>query len=194
MKTSIDSAGELHFMWFCEELVNNGFIEQFHKSKTYNLFEGLKNTFIKEMKTKNKEVEETLLHPHNYTPDWEIIWENKAKNIFFTELGEKKEKAFISQIINPIIFSELCYNNSIIEIKPSYDFQNMSRLSVINVKWMMDKYNLFINQIQTDKLFKSTFTPKRYIKTDSGMANRTINKWLPKTLEQFLKEHENRLS
>lgn len=187
MKVELDSKEELYFSWWLEELVENNFVEQFTKASSYTLFKGITNTYFKKLVTKSKVVEETLLQNHVYTPDFEIHWTDNAKDLFFSLQGEKIIAPFIA---NVNIFRKA---ESIVECKPSYDFKNMTRLSVINIKWMADKYGIIVNKIQVEKLFKNTFTPKRYLLTDKGNQNRIINKWSPITLNEYITKTKNGL-
>lgn len=90
----------------------------------------------------------------------------------------------------------IIYNNKTtwlsdhIETKGSFDKHNMIRLFSINQKWMMQKYGIYVQKIIPSKLFKSTFTPKRYLLTDSGIKSRKINHEVV-LLEDYIKELKN---
>lgn len=90
---------------------------------------------------------------HEYTPDFFVTWENGA----------------INALRLPFIY-ELC----IIEVKPSFDAHNMTRLFKLNQKWVYQKYGIYVELVIPEKLFKSTFAPKRFRYTDSGKGLRKL--------------------
>jgi hypothetical protein len=75
---------------------------------------------------------------------------------------------------------------SYIEVKPLFDQNNMTRLAVLNQKWVMDKFGAFINIVIPEKLFDKTFTPKRYFTCDKSSTKRKIKYSNIITLEDFL--------
>ena len=56
----------------------------------------------------------------------------------------------------------------------------------INQKWTYQLTGKFVNLIEYSKLFKETFTPTRFLLTDSGKQQRMINKWKVRTLQEYL--------
>lgn len=99
----------------------------------------------------NKELK---LRVHEYTPDFMVDW---------TEEGLKLA------IIKPTDG-----NTSIVEIKPSFDAHNMTRLFKLNQKWVYDKTGIYIELVIPEKLFERTFCPDRFRYTDSGKGLRKL--------------------
>lgn len=75
---------------------------------------------------------------------------------------------------------------SFIEVKPSFDQNNMTRLAVLNQKWVFEKFGLFINIVIPEKLFAKTFTPKRYLTCDKSSVKRKIKYKNIISLDEFL--------
>jgi hypothetical protein len=76
----------------------------------------------------------------------------------------------------------------LIEIKPIFDQNNMTRLAIINQKWVMEKHGLFVNIVIPDKLFENTFTPKRYLRCDASSKERKLKFSNVKSLDEFLNQ------
>jgi hypothetical protein len=181
------SKEELYFSLWCKELELAGYIDSWAEAKTYPLGEKIVNTYNEVKKTKTVPKEQTILNGCEYTPDFEIHWNKKALNIFYdyfpTINSKVNTKLFIANNDEPIY-------KSIIEVKPSFDQNNMTRLNTTNRKWMYQKYSIFVNLIKVPDIFKDTFTPKSYLMTDTGKQQRIIH-FETKTLEQYVKQQTN---
>jgi len=179
----LDSNGEVYFSWYLDELKHAGYVEEYTSQPAkYQLTESVKSSYIKELKTKDKLIDTTLLHAHHYTADFEIFWLYKALDVFVRPLQEAKNKsAPFYNHVEPIQGDII----STIEIKPIFDQNNMTRLFRINQKWVYDSFGAYIQEIKVQKLFEQSFTPKRYLLTDSGKQARRL-KYKPRTLEEFL--------
>ena len=178
-----ESKEELWISYYLDELLKVGFILDWkYQPRTYTLSKPLSYAWIKKLPTKNKFQSSNILQGHEYTPDFMIIWNESARNLFFNSIEDKinlKGVNFIAHSGN---------NLSVIDVKPQFDMQNMTRLFIINQKWMMDKYGLYIQKIIPIKetkhkqksstwsgIFPKTFTPERYFFTDISMKSRKIN-------------------
>jgi hypothetical protein len=187
--TEFDSKEELHFSWYLNELRNAGYINKWDKFENVNdpypLTEGLAHKYIKPMKrVEDKELYQTILAPSVYTPDFKIWWTPKARGIFVTDLNiYSKEK-----ITTPFICQD---GISIVETKGTFDMGNMTRLANNNIKFVYQKFGVFINMIKVPTIFKNTFTPDRYLLTYKSFKARKINygtkkKYIgPRTLSAF---------
>lgn len=164
-----DSSEELHFSWILQELKDNRFVNSFTRDvPPFILSDELKESYeeVKIMKTKTKIIqkERIILHGHIYTPDFLVDWatDKPGFNNFFSK-----------------------NLSSYIEIKPLWDQNNMTRLFVINQKWVYSKYGIIVYKVIPEKFMQEFFTPRRFLMTDKGKQLRKI-KWQPRTLEQFL--------
>ena len=187
MKNNFDSKEELYFSWYLDELKRQRYINHWQRNETsYNLFGGLVHSYIKPMKrVEDKILTQTILQPSSYTPDFIIYWEPKAIGIFVS-----KESKTVGKIITPF----LCTDDeliSIVETKGTFDMGNMTRLANNNIKFVYEKYQVYINMVKVPTIFKHTFTPERYLFTDKSMQPRKINYGTkkkpigPRTLSQF---------
>lgn len=198
-----ESKEELYVSYYLDELLAAGLIIDWkYQSQTYQLSEPLTYTWTKRLATKEKQQISTLLQGHAYTPDFFIVWNERARCILFhtpTDRFNLKLSLFIAHSGN---------NLSIIDVKPAFDMQNMTRLFIINQKWMMDKYGLYVQKIIPIKemkhhktvdgkkikapstwsgIFPKTFTPDRYFFTDVSMKPRKINYKAIRLQEYLLK-------
>ncbi|MEM6734459.1 MAG: hypothetical protein AAF620_00175 [Bacteroidota bacterium] len=193
-----DSEEEQYFAWWLDELQGRGFIKFYNRDiESFALSGPVTYEWIqkRQLKTKVKEVCKStkILEGHRYTPDFEIFWDKRAEGVFYTNLNfldnPKKMPYFIAQD-----------DSSLVEIKSAFDMHNMTRLATINIKWVFEKFECYVQKavvrphvskagklIPTSSLFVDTFTPKRYLMTDSGKQTRKI-RFPVVMLDDFLKE------
>ena len=180
-----DSPEELYVSWYLDELEEAGYVERYlHQPKSLELSDKKTFPWEKVLKTKRKQMSSTLLQGHIYTPDFSVTWEESAEELFF------KSIFFARNNVKGIMFANWpndAFNfYSYIEVKPIFDRNNMTRLFTINQKWVYDKYGIYVQKIIPQKLFKDTFTPQRYLSTDSGKQKRKLN-FAPRTLAEYIK-------
>jgi hypothetical protein len=185
-----DSEEERLFFLYCEELKENGYIKNFtFQPNSFLLSDNVTFDWIKVMKTKEKKMVSTLLQPHSYTPDFWIEWNPKFYGKFYLDIHDGKNKLDSVPFINNID------NNgndigSYIEIKPSFDMNNMTRLFVINSKWMYQEHRIYVQKIipigKKNCLFANTFVPQKAMFTLKTNKPKKY-KFETKSLEEFLK-------
>lgn len=171
----LDSQGEVDMCYWMEELKTNKYINSFDRGQTLNLSNSFVNSFTTKLKTKSRINWQTILLKHDYTYDFIIDWTDLGLKYFCNRVGEKWLKPFI---INS-------KSMSFIENKPQFDFQNMNRLVTLNIKWIWQQYQIFIQLIKNDELFKETFVPKALLTTKTG--KKRVFKFPVRTLEEYLK-------
>ena len=178
------SLEEVYFSWYLDELTEAGFVIKYeHQPSPIRLSPKVSYRWEKPMKTKTKKMNSALLQEHVYTPDFKVTWDDAAHAVFFKDVNSVKNH-------NDCYFwAETCLLelvwDSYLEIKPSFDLNNMTRLFSINQKWIYDKLGLYVQKIVPVKLFMETFTPQRYLKTDQGKQERKLL-YYPRTLKEFL--------
>lgn len=181
-----DSKEEEYFFWYLEELEKAGFIEDIiPQYPVITLSDKKEHEVFKQLKTKRKYYNKTLLQEHVYTPDFTVVWKLDAFALIagFLETYNEHKTPFYCKV-NP--FEKTRMNpSSIIEVKPSFDQNNMTRAFILNQKWIYDKHKVFVQLIKPVDLFKQTFIPSRYIWTDGGTMRRKI-KFKVRTLKEYL--------
>lgn len=185
MNNTFDSKEELYFSWFLEELKKGGYVESWYRfedvNSSYSLTDGLIRKYIKPMKkVEDKILEQVILKPSIYTPDFEVRWTEKAIGILVVDLNRKWE----GRRMEPFVCQDLV---SIIETKADFDKNNMSRLANNNIKFVYQLYKVYINMVKLPSLFNRTFTPNRFLATDRTMVARKIKYKNVRTLLQFIK-------
>lgn len=183
----LDSSEELYLAWYLSELCDAGFVDNvIPQPKSFELQPGLCHTYIKKLKTKEKVEEETIIKPSKYTCDFYVKWNYNALGRFITTL-DSDDKIMKGQGHTLLIAHQ--DDNALytyIEVKPSFDQQNMTRLARTNIKWVWDKYKQYVNLIIPEKHFQKTFTPERFLLTTKSKTKRKL-KYIPLTLEEYLK-------
>lgn len=180
---NFDSEEEMYFSWYLEELKKTGYIEKWARfedvEESYELTDGLVHKYIKRMKrVEDKMLDQTILAPSIYTPDFKIWWTHKALRVFVTDINIHWE----SKITTPFICQDRV---SVIETKGNFDHKNMTRLANNNIKFVYEKFGVYINMVKVPDIFNKTFTPNRYLLTDRTMKARKINYKNVRTLREF---------
>lgn len=183
MNTEYDSNDEMYFHWYLMELKDNGFIQGYELQPTpFILSNEVRMSYTKPMKkVADKILSYSILNGHIYTPDAKIFWNEKSsKGVLYNNVGNYYNR------IDDVPFLAID-NVSYVEIKPSHDFKNMTRLVKLNQKWVWDKHKEFVNIITPQKLFNETFTPGRFFLTDKSSTKRKLNYKNIKTINEFIK-------
>lgn len=170
----VDSIGEVYFAWYFEELKQAGYVQEYKRGQSYLLSDSLINNYVVQLKTKSKPCHDTILMGHSYNLDYEVTWTDLGVKYFCNKFGEKFTKPFVCDINNKSYF----------EAKPAYDFNNMTRLATLNIKWLYQKYGIYTQVIIPERIFKKTFTPKLMLKTKTG-KDRKLN-FTVKSLEEYV--------
>jgi hypothetical protein len=183
----LDSYEEVVFCYWLEELKELGLIKDFERyTKSIEIIAS-KQYQIKEKGVKTvKLVDKHLMHNLEYTPDFRIIWSEKADNILIRIKNKTYNKGKTNAIF--IVDSNL---ESIVDVKGTFvstRVQSSITFPIIQ-KILYDKFNIYCQAIiplGPKGLFSKTFTPTFFLKTPTG-KDRKIN-WKVKTCEQFLKQ------
>lgn len=182
MKHTYDSAEELHFSWFLDELQQSGFIKRWvYQPKPFPLTPQVDYEFIKHLKTKDKTIRKLFLRSHNYQADFLIVWDKCSKGIFFDTKDDSDVMTF------PFIIDKKKYR-SIIDVKGGFNRNNTWRIFSIEQKWVWQKFQVYVQKIIPKELFKKTFTPQRYLFTDKNGQRRKFN-YTPISIYQFIEPY-----
>lgn len=184
-KQEVQSKEEQYFEWWLQELQDNGYINNFAKAKTYELITEVKNYYIEYLKTKEKEKTQIIENSHSYTPDYEIHWNIKAKDIFaqtFIYPSEYYKEKTIKLDNN--CFWQVKGTKCLVEVKGGFSLHGQLRNNSVDRKLLLSVYKQYVNLIKIPDLFKATFTPTKYLLTDTGKQNRIIH-FKIKSLQEF---------
>lgn len=182
-----DSKEEVYFEWFLKELKHYGFIKSYlPQPRDFKLFDKVKYDYHEVLKTKVNVKKRELMRAHIYTPDYFVVWDEKAEGVFY----EPFEK--IMNVDIPFKATRSKNNKdeyfSIIETKGTHDFNNMTRLFRLNQKWLYAEYGMYVELIKIPTIFKKTFVPARYIRQDKRNGKRKIN-FKVTTIEEFVNRY-----
>lgn len=158
-----DSIEELEFFHWLNEAVDSGLIETYsYHVRSWTLSEKQTYTDVVKLKTKIKEVEKHLLHPHVYTPDFEIYG---AKNIGLIDVQQD--------------------GWHVVDVKGTFNKYGGDREFSINQKWLYDKHGVYVQKIVPEKLFKKTWCPDlvRYTPKTGKLRKKYLK---CKTIKEFL--------
>jgi len=163
------SKEELYFSWWLDDMKKAGFVEEyFYEPTTFLLCDKVVKKYeeIVELKTKTKVIPKsiTLMQDLKYTPDFKVV---------FKQIPEFFKRNFFIQD-----------NIWWVDCKGSFIGRNNNSAITfpLNQKFMYVVHGILVEKIIPQKLFKSTFTPERYIRTDGDTRLRKIN-WKVKKIE-----------
>ena len=160
------SDAEKEFYAWLLESEQAGLIQDIqYESQSFELIS--KKTIIieKQLKTKTKTIEKTLLLAHSYTPDF-----------VFKVSNERFKQLFYAGSNN------LCFT----DIKGTWSNRGSLQEFSINKKLMFDRFNIYINKIIPADIFKKTFCPE-YARF-SLIKKKERDKYLKyKTISEYLK-------
>jgi len=177
-----ESYTELAFLYWAEELKKQGYITHIQRAPSYLLSDALTNDYAEKMKTKSKPVNQHISHGHSYSPDYELLWDYKKardKFVWLMGSGTKFDKLFIA---HPTDNPHIC--RTVIEVKPVFDYNNMTRAAILNVKWTYQRHGDWVNICKPMDLFERTFVPKKHMVTMTGKPRNF--KYKPTTLFDYL--------
>lgn len=164
-----DSNQEMYFAYWLEDLKQKGLvIDYVYEPAPFILSNDVKIQWNKQLKTKQKSQESKILSSLQYTIDFKVVWSEETDSILtYTDGGTYDSSP------TKLIYRD-SNNISYIEIKPSFNYQNMNRHVKVKIAWVYDKYGKYIQIISPFKLFRDTFFPNRYMTTDSKKNARKI--------------------
>jgi len=155
-----DSQEEIMFYIWLVEAELNGFI--FPKSVVYHpdpflLQDKISAPSLKRMKIKNKIVMKHLLHPITYQADFKVTFTKKFQDTFINHglyFPAKKNKGKIVE--------DLCvYFDVKGGVGANLNRNNSSAYTFMpKIKWLWNKYNIYINKLVPKKYFSKTFCPE----------------------------------
>lgn len=208
-----DSKLEKYFLWYIKELYDAGYIEAmyWHK-KSFLLSPKVEKEVKQHGKIRKKErgiidlsggkfhqesKKITIIPEHIFTPEAIIVWKGEsAKGLFYWDIDDKdmvykKDIPFIAQRATiPDLDGVDQKIVSIVEVKPDYDFKNMTRLVKVNKQFLYSVTGLVLSLCLMPSLFKKTFTPNRYLLTDVQKTPRKIN-FNTITLQEYVQKSQS---
>ena len=185
------SKEEEYFHWYLQELIDAGYVDRIkYQPKPFPLSEKVQFIYQKQLKTKIKSIPKTLFREHSYQADFLIGWNQKAEQIFFFDIegGNPLKCIFLDPYNYPFMSYYREYNTehrSIVDVKGTFNQNDAWRRFSIEQKWVWQKFEMYVQKIIPIKLFKSTFTPQRYLLTDISNKPRKLD-YKPITLDQFV--------
>lgn len=200
-----DSAQELHFEWWLQELKDEGYVKDFGRAESIQITNGLDLRYKMERispKTGKsltpKEKTLSFYRPLSYTPDFYIEWEFPSELLFYVPLESIRRRSWDNVTLDTELPSHLLgsrYMKSFIEVKPALtgiNATNHSRLlaarQIGNIlsSQAIAPVNLVTIGPNRGSLFDRTFCPRRYYFTDKTRKPRTIH-FNPRTLAEFVR-------
>lgn len=146
-----DSKEENDFYSLICDIKEKGYIEDIvYQPQSIVLSDSVTYDEKIQLKTKVKTKTKTLLKGHIYTPDFEILWSEKAWNVFVSD--DNKKVFYGCKTTDNTI-------KSVIEVKGEFDHNNMTRLFKLNQKWVYQMYDTYIQLVKMPKFLNKLYVP-----------------------------------
>ena len=186
-----ESFCELSCLFFCEELMREGYVVKVERSPSYSLCDPVQSSYAIQLKRGSKQETQTISQGVTYTPDYDIYFTSKALGVFCWELGSGKKwdkNMLVAQRVmvpptsitpNGYAFMACC------EVKPDFSRNSTTPKSVQSMKWLMQRHSVYVNLFRPNRVFEGLFVPEKYLTTERGTPR--LLKFKTKTLQQYLK-------
>ena len=208
VKKTKENTIELYSRWWFQELKDMGYIKAIYREPETLICAGKsKYQRLKFFKRKEAEVEEfNLFNEIKYTYDYKIIWDLKARYIFYDIIDKDDEKALFEKG-KPLLIANYDYDENgeeihvtRLDVKPTASVARFGKTSTqisfpIKQRMIYDRTGIYIQKFipipmagsgKTSSIFPKSFTPKRFMFTDGGKQLRKIN-FKVRGLEEFIK-------
>lgn len=202
---------EHYFEWWLDDCVAAGYVDSWDReSEEYKLFPEYRMKRMKYYKSKAPDSEVfNLLQADRYTYDYRVVWNDKAKFIFFnpsdfTDRDVPQMLYYRDTFFHA--FESVAFGKfvSFVDVKPPAKAARFSGSLTsfatfpIKQKILLWNYGIYINKVVpipmsgsgvNTSLFPNTFTPKRYFMTDGGNMSRKI-KYHIETLDSYVQKRK----
>jgi hypothetical protein len=160
-ESGLDSMEEYYFTCYLKEMIELGVVLDADKNmKSIVLSEDKKHTSTEILKSKTKISPKHLFQPATYTPDFNIRWNPEYKDVVFSLLNTGMH---LKGYRPPFISSNQSYHSSVIELKGGFTNKNEVATLSLYLKWVFDKWAMYIQMVRVPNIFRDTFTPKEYM-------------------------------
>lgn len=189
-KTNLhDSWDEVYMEEWLKEATLHGLVKKWERSKTIPYFQGLK------VHKKNLKKNKSLIKKLNITPDYNIMFHDKAYkcNLAAPIIANEKSKYKLHAPHLKAFFYTYDYVSTI-DVKASVNAHKLRRTShasfVYRQALLWSTYNKYLQKVRLDKLFDATFTPKKCIVRFSKSKIKRM-KLKVRTIEEYLNQEHH---
>ena len=189
---------EYNFCLYLEQLQEAGFIKEFgYEIHKYILSKSVYLPYLLQQKTKTKECTEFTLRENTYQPDFSVVWDISAENLFFLTRYKPigcKVGEIPFRLTREVPSSQEGYLSEI-EVKPIFEgkLKSSTEFNIIQ-KQLYKEQGVLIDKIQPEKLFKQTFVPDKLIASNVyqkqskfGTKGSSKYKFHVRDLQEYLK-------
>jgi hypothetical protein len=157
----LDSMEEWWFVCYLKELWGEGVILDFDKNEEKIELTSKRVHFSTEiMKTKTKLKEVHLFNGHSYKPDFNVKWNPEYQDVIYSLIGRGKHYTGNKM---PFLTCNGMYHTSVFEVKADFTKGDEMQKTNMNLKWVFDRFDTYVQMVKIPKLFKETFTPKGFM-------------------------------
>lgn len=175
-----ESSCELAVLLWLGELKKEGYVISIDRCPSFLLSDPITTNYAQQLKKGSKAVQQVISKGHTYTPDYMVRFSEKAvgRFIWVDRSNSKWERGLL--VVHKVDNQYITY----IEVKPDFDRNNTTSRAVNDMKWVYQKYGIFINLFKPEHRFSITFTPLLYLKTSTGKVKKL--KYNPRSLKQYI--------
>ena len=178
---------EQYIQWYFEELQARGFIESINLSPEPIVINDPIDICV------GRKFERT-----QYTPDMFIVWSPSITfgriSLWINCIGDDSiiKQPFVAR---PMLIDGIYWYCSFIEVKPDVAIMNAQHATSMltfpyRQKLVYLQTGIYVQLVKPIQLFKATFTPQRYMKTDKTMRDRKLHHFA-RTFEDYMRLTDN---
>lgn len=175
-----ESNCELACLHWLLTLKKEGYVLQIERSPSFLLCDPVTNNYAQQLKRGSKAVQQVITKGHSYTPDFKVWFTDKAIGKFIWVDGTSEKWARNLMVAHKADGGWSAY----IEVKPDFDRRGSTSKAVNDMKWVYQKYRIFVNLFRPEHVFNVTFTPQEYLKTSKGKVKKL--RYKVRSLKQYL--------
>lgn len=175
-----ESGCELACIYWLINLRKKGYVSVIRRCPSFLLCDAVVNNYAEQLKRGSKSVQQTITKGHTYTPDYVAVFTEKALGKFVWNIDSNTRWSRNLMVGHKDEGGYVVY----IEVKPDYDRNNTTGKAVNDMKWVFQKYELFINLFKPDHRFDLTFCPEEYIYTQRGDKRKL--RFSPRNINDYL--------
>lgn len=170
----------LHFLFI---LKDQGYVHSIGRGETFLLSDAVTHNYSVPLKRGSKVVQQLIWRGHSYSDDFVVHFTRKALGVFAWTLGSNCKFDPRWFVVHPTADPDLflCH----IEVKPDFSFQGKTEKAVNDMKWVFQKYGIWVNLFKPAHRFNLCFTPEEYKITERGKS-RKLN-YKVRSLADYLK-------
>jgi DNA modification methylase len=177
-----ESGCELACLHWLFTLKKEGYVDSITRCPGWLLSDAVIHNYYQAMKRGSKPMQQTLMQGHSYTGDYMVVFTKKAIDKFIWVKGSPVK--FERNLLVAHQTEHLDQYVTYLEVKPDFSFQGKTEKAINDIKWVYQKFGIWVNLFKPNQRFSLTFCPDEYKITERGRARKLP--FTPRSLKQYI--------